>query len=266
MTTHDTPEAAAITHREDDKPCGCDGCMEIGAEENGVDWWRLPKADRERLRRNSLGDDRLEPAPIHVYPVGEGHEMSEGCWCHPKVTAVTTHDTPEAALADALDAFDVVDYRIDPHGTPIGHDEAATAILAAMPDMMLVPRVATADWTGSTRKDADKADLYRAMYVALAAKWAALLEHFDLAEDAQPEDIIAAAYSQSATTDSQFGSHADEPKDWEEHRKANGWPTPISMRRTADALDVFTPAKYGDVLRWVADACDAALAPAPSEP
>jgi hypothetical protein len=155
MTTHDTPEAAAITHREDDKPCGCDGCMEIGAEENGVDWWRLPKADRERLRRNSSGDDRLEPAPIHVYPVGEGHEMSEGCWCHPKVTAVTTHDTPEAALADALDAFDVVDYRIDPHGTPIGHDEAATAILAAMPDMMLVPRVATADWTGSTRKDAD---------------------------------------------------------------------------------------------------------------
>ena len=27
-----------------------------------------------------------EPPPIHVYPVGEGHEMSENCWCHPKVT------------------------------------------------------------------------------------------------------------------------------------------------------------------------------------
>ena len=27
-----------------------------------------------------------EPPPIHVYPVGEGHEMSEDCWCHPKVS------------------------------------------------------------------------------------------------------------------------------------------------------------------------------------
>jgi len=52
-----------------------------------------------------------------------------------------------------------------------------------------------------------------------------------------------------------------EPKDWEEHRKANGWPTPNHMRRTADALDVLTPAKYGDILRWVADACDIALVP-----
>ena len=51
------------------------------------------------------------------------------------------------------------------------------------------------------------------------------------------------------------------PKDWEELRKTNGWPTPMHMRRAAEALDNFTPAKYGDVLRWVADACDAAIAP-----
>ena len=54
------------------------------------------------------------------------------------------------------------------------------------------------------------------------------------------------------------------PSDWEEFRKANGWPTPNHMRRVADALDVLTPAKYGDILRWVADATMRALAP--SEP
>lgn len=39
------------------------------------------------------------------------------------------------------------------------------------------------------------------------------------------------------------------------------------MRRVADALDAITPARYGDVLRGVADLCDAALnapTPAPS--
>ena len=49
------------------------------------------------------------------------------------------------------------------------------------------------------------------------------------------------------------------PLDWETMRVERGWPTPMHMRRIADAIDVFTPAKYGDVLRWMADACDAAL-------
>lgn len=53
------------------------------------------------------------------------------------------------------------------------------------------------------------------------------------------------------------------PKNWEEFRKAHGWPTPISMRRAAVGLDIFTPARYGDILRWVAAACDAALGPQP---
>jgi len=48
-----------LSHRDDDQPCGCDDCMELQAEDAGVAWWRLPKADRERLRRNSSGDDRL---------------------------------------------------------------------------------------------------------------------------------------------------------------------------------------------------------------
>ena len=44
--------------------------------------------------------------------------------------------------------------------------------------------------------------------------------------------------------------------DFDAMRMAREWPTPHHMRRAADALDIFTPAKYGDVLRWFADRCD----------
>lgn len=47
--------------------------------------------------------------------------------------------------------------------------------------------------------------------------------------------------------------------DYEQMRRDRGWPTPNHMRRAADALDIFTPARYGDVLRWFADLCDATL-------
>ena len=47
--------------------------------------------------------------------------------------------------------------------------------------------------------------------------------------------------------------------DWEAMRIERGWPTPNGMRRAAEALDHLTPAKYGDILRWIADACDARL-------
>jgi len=40
-------------------------------------------------------------------------------------------------------------------------------------------------------------------------------------------------------------------------RLSLGWPTPNHMRRAAQALDLLTSAQYGDVLRWVADMCDA---------
>lgn len=40
----------------------------------------------------------------------------------------------------------------------------------------------------------------------------------------------------------------------------DGWPTPNACRRTADALDAITPARYGDILRAYADAEDARFA------
>jgi len=39
-------------------------------------------------------------------------------------------------------------------------------------------------------------------------------------------------------------------------RMERGWPTPNHMRNAADALDVISIPRYGDILRWVADACD----------
>jgi hypothetical protein len=51
-----------------------------------------------------------------------------------------------------------------------------------------------------------------------------------------------------------------EPLDWEALRMERHWPTPLSMSRVADALDMLMHgAKYGDILRWVAEACDASL-------
>lgn len=49
-------------------------------------------------------------------------------------------------------------------------------------------------------------------------------------------------------------------EDHEALRVERGWPTPMHMHRVADALDALTlPARYGDVLRWVADLCDTSL-------
>ena len=46
------------------------------------------------------------------------------------------------------------------------------------------------------------------------------------------------------------------PLDFDAMRVARGWPTPNHMREAADALDILVIARYGDVLRWVADRCD----------
>lgn len=43
-----------LAHRDDDQPCACDGCMDLLAEDDGVNWFRLPRADRERLRREPV--------------------------------------------------------------------------------------------------------------------------------------------------------------------------------------------------------------------
>jgi hypothetical protein len=45
--------------------------------------------------------------------------------------------------------------------------------------------------------------------------------------------------------------------DMERLRIERGWPTPNHMRHAADALDMLLYPRYGDVLRWVADRCDA---------
>ena len=80
-----------------------------------------------------------------------------------RVIRKPTHDTPEAALAAAVEAAHRLYY-------PVGELElnaTAAAILAAMPDWVLMPRVATADWTGSTRKDATIVRLRTAIQAVL---------------------------------------------------------------------------------------------------
>ena len=47
--------------------------------------------------------------------------------------------------------------------------------------------------------------------------------------------------------------------DYEAMRIKNGWPTPSSIRHTANALDMIAIPRYGDILRWVADLCDESL-------
>jgi hypothetical protein len=67
---------------------------------------------------------------------------------------MTTHDTPEAVdeMRAALEAVDVRYAGVFSNERSPGPQELATAILAAMPGWTLVPRVATADWTGSTKR------------------------------------------------------------------------------------------------------------------
>ena len=84
-----------------------------------------------------------------------------------------THDTPEAveALVAAINVHEAR-FGYGPHD-----EECAAAILASMPDMVLTPRVATADWTGSSRKDAEIARLRAALdevYDKAPGPWLAL--------------------------------------------------------------------------------------------
>jgi hypothetical protein len=91
---------------------------------------------------------------------------------------MTTHDTPEAVLAEAQRSAYVAlhnDHMLDVLESVWSDDcptcarfaeVSAAAILAAPADWMLVPRVAIADWTGSTRKDAEIARLREAVEFA----------------------------------------------------------------------------------------------------
>lgn len=86
--------------------------------------------------------------------------------------------------------------------------------------------------------------------------------------DGTPEDLAAAVMRlQQEAVAAHVRDTGCERLDWERLRREKGWPTPHHMRRTADALDQLTrPARYGDVLRWVADLCDAALAAPAASP
>jgi hypothetical protein len=51
----------AVAHREDVQPCNCDECMAYGGDDNGVDWYRVPVANRIAIRILDGADDRFEP-------------------------------------------------------------------------------------------------------------------------------------------------------------------------------------------------------------
>ena len=51
----------AVAHREDDEPCNCDECMAYGGDDNGVDWYRVPVANRIAIRILDGADDRFAP-------------------------------------------------------------------------------------------------------------------------------------------------------------------------------------------------------------
>ena len=67
---------------------------------------------------------------------------------------------------------------------------------------------------------------------------------------------VVAAFDRPATEPS-AGVTSEAAETPDEMRQRLKWPTPNHMRRTADALDTMTPARYGDILRWFADLCDA---------
>lgn len=49
----------AVEHRADDEPCSCDECMSYGAEDAGVNWFRIPPANRIAMRILDGADERL---------------------------------------------------------------------------------------------------------------------------------------------------------------------------------------------------------------
>ena len=139
MTTHDTPEAAP-----------CEYC---GGDLSDPEHFRTPlhRASTDPPVRSEQWGDGSRQSSMHLRPV-------------------TTHDTPEAALAAALSNVPTIKYVIARGGRYNGAwwDRFAAEVLAAMPDWVLMPRVATADWTGSTKRDA--AEVARLSRIEAAAQ------------------------------------------------------------------------------------------------
>jgi hypothetical protein len=104
MTTHDTPEAVYASRHGDDCECGCHEA-EARAYESGQNF-----------------------ALLHA-------RLVHGC-DHGQEAPMTTRDTPEAAIAAALD-HSCVAHRFD--SWEHWKQDHAAAILAAMPDWTLRP-------------------------------------------------------------------------------------------------------------------------------
>ena len=88
-------------------------------------------------------DGLLEVACLHQDLSGNPAHVP-GC----SLAVPSTNDAPEVALAKAMEEQGVESSYIPPD-----FPEDAAAILAAMPGWVLMPRVATADWTGSTKRE-----------------------------------------------------------------------------------------------------------------
>jgi hypothetical protein len=135
--TH-TPEA--VRH-----PDGCESCARPSTE-----------AGRRILAQFHGWPDRPE-YPWNLLDANDIIEIERQA----ATVSPATHDTPEAALAAALrDAMDASEQNPEvwlDYGDMA--DFLAKTSLAALEGWTLVSRVATADWTGSTRKDAEIARL-----------------------------------------------------------------------------------------------------------
>jgi hypothetical protein len=163
MTTHDTPEAALRSCAI----CGValpeDWQMAVCSLTCSHEWDRIAKSG-EPLPTTP---DTPEAVSGTICKCGLAKSYHPRLADHDYEPRYPTHDTPEAALAAAL----AVEFGKAGFFRPGASMEFLTEqarmmlhdALAALPDWTLVPRVATADWTGSTRKDAEIARLRAAL-------------------------------------------------------------------------------------------------------
>ena len=148
--THDTPEASYPSPGEsagfDAEVAALAAVMRrVGCEVN---------VDQIAYYLVHEGVRTSAPAPTHDTPEAVAARAAKAEYWAPVIAAMP-HDTSEAALAAAL----AVEFGKAGFFRPGASMEFLTEqarmmlhdALAALPDWTLVPRVATADWTGSTR-------------------------------------------------------------------------------------------------------------------
>jgi hypothetical protein len=105
LTPHDTPEAALRRAIGQWDGFGDEAAAILAAM---PDWVLVPRV----ATADAVPD-------VHVYPLGEGHEMSEDCWCHPKVHPARPADAePDAAgcpsgWRDTVDGYEAEIDRLE---------------------------------------------------------------------------------------------------------------------------------------------------------